>query len=86
MRAPAGTVVAYDSKVTHRGGANTNTDVARPILYTTWMARDDGLLPRNLGYTILAEDVGRWTLKGIVDAHARSKGKAGKTKRRTRRD
>ena len=83
MRAPAGTVVAYDSKVTHRGGENYNPDgTARPVLYTTWAARDDGLLPRNLGYTIEADDVGRWTLQGLVDAHAKPKAK---TKRRKRR-
>ena len=83
MRAPAGTVVAYDSKVTHRGGENYNADgTARPVLYTTWAARDDGLLPRNLGYTIEADDVGRWTLQGLVDAHAKPKAK---TKRRKRR-
>jgi len=45
-------------------------------------ARDDGLLPRNLGYTIEADDVGRWTLQGLVDAHAKPKAK---TKRRKRR-
>ena len=83
MRAPAGTVVAYDSKVTHRGGENYNPDgTARPVLYTTWAARDDGLLPRNLGYTIEDDDVGRWTLQGLVDAHAKPKAK---TKRRKRR-
>ena len=83
MRAPAGTVVAYDSKVTHRGGENSNElGTARPVLYTTWAARDDGLLPRNLGYTIEADDVGRWTLQGLVDAHAKPKAK---TKRRKRR-
>ena len=49
---------------------------------TTWAARDDGLLPRNLGYTIEADDVGRWTLQGLVDAHAKPKAK---TKRRKRR-
>ena len=74
---------AYDSKVTHRGGENYNADgTARPVLYTTWAARDDGLLPRNLGYTIEADDVGRWTLQGLVDAHAKPKAK---TKRRKRR-
>ena len=83
MRAPAGTVVAYDSKVTHRGGENYNPDgTARPVLYTTWAARDDGLLPRNLGYTIEADDVGRWTLQGLVDAHAKPKAKNKRRKRR----
>ena len=76
-------VVADDSKVTHRGGENSNElGTARPVLYTTWAARDDGLLPRNLGYTIEADDVGRWTLQGLVDAHAKPKAK---TKRRKRR-
>lgn len=57
----AGSVVAYDAKVWHRGGANTGAQ-PRPVLYTSWMARDDGLLPRNLGYTLPAGDVGAWTL------------------------
>ena len=68
---------------THRGGENSNAlGTARPVLYTTWAARDDGLLPRNLGYTIEDDDVGRWTLQGLVDAHAKPKAK---TKRRKRR-
>ena len=57
----AGSIVAYDAKVWHRGGANTGAQ-PRPVLYTSWMARDDGLLPRNLGYTLPAADVGAWTL------------------------
>ena len=52
------------------------------VLYTTWAARDDGLLPRNLGYTIEADDVGRWTLQGLVDAHAKPKAKNKRRKRR----
>ena len=52
------------------------------MCYTTWAARDDGLLPRNLGYTIEADDVGRWTLQGLVDAHAKPKAKNKRRKRR----
>ena len=61
MLLKAGSVVAYDSKVWHRGGANVG-NAPRPVLYTTWMAADDGLLPRNMGYTIEHAEMGAWTL------------------------
>lgn len=64
MLLEAGSIVAYDSKVWHRGGANSGVD-PRPVLYTTWMAGDDGLLPRNMGYTIPEDDLGAWTLARV---------------------
>ena len=69
MLLKAGSVVAYDSKVWHRGGANIG-DTPRPVLYTTWMAADDGLLPRNMGYTIAEADMAAWTLERLQDAHS----------------
>jgi len=65
MLLEAGSVVAYDSKVWHRGGANRGVE-PRPVLYTTWMAGDDGLLPRNMGYTIPEDDLGAWTLRRLA--------------------
>lgn len=62
----AGSIVAYDSKVWHRGGANVGNK-PRPVLYTTWMATDDGLLPRNMGYTIEHGEMGAWTLGRLQD-------------------
>ncbi len=67
MHLKAGSVVAYDSKVWHRGGANVGSQ-PRPVLYTTWMAADDGLLPRNLGFTLPDSDIGAWTLARLQGA------------------
>ena len=66
MLLKAGSVVAYDSKVWHRGGANVG-NMPRPVLYTTWMAADDGLLPRNMGYTIEHAEMGAWTLRRLQE-------------------
>ena len=66
MLLKAGSVVAYDSKVWHRGGANLGNE-PRPVLYTTWMATDDGLLPRNMGYTIEHAEMGAWTLARLQE-------------------
>lgn len=66
MLLKAGSVVAYDSKVWHRGGANVG-NTPRPVLYTTWMAADDGLLPRNMGYTIAHAEMGAWNLARLQE-------------------
>ena len=64
MLLKAGSIVAYDSKVWHRGGANVG-NTPRPVLYTTWMAADDGLLPRNMGYTIAHAEMGERGYKSV---------------------
>ena len=48
----------------HRGGANAG-GAARPVLYLTLMARDDGLIPRQMGYTLPPADLGQWTAESL---------------------
>ena len=64
MSVQAGAVVAYNSDLVHRGGSNRG-ERARPVLYLTWMATDDGLLPLHMGYTLPPEDLGRWTVASL---------------------
>ena len=64
MSVRAGAVVVYNSDLVHRGGSNRG-DRARPVLYLTWMATDDGLLPLHMGYTLPPEDLGRWTVASL---------------------
>lgn len=64
MSVRAGDVVVYNSDLVHRGGSNRG-DRARPVLYLTWMATDDGLLPLHMGYTLPREDLGRWTVDSL---------------------
>ena len=48
----------------------------RPALKLAFMALDDGLLPRNLGYTLPGEDLGRWTLDGLLSGSKAKEGVA----------
>ena len=64
MSVPAGTAVLMDSRLQHRGSANTS-DKKRVIVYTTW-ASATGPLPQGSTYSLREEYKGKFTLQDVL--------------------
>ena len=59
---PAGSVVFYSPRLTHRGRANTHSK-ERQFIGLTLLARG-GVVPSGLPYAVEHRDVGRWWIEG----------------------
>ena len=62
----AGSAVVFSSDLMHRTAPNAAGSAAS-VLQTVWMASDDGLLPRQLGYHLPDGELGKWNLQRIIE-------------------
>ena len=53
---PLGSVIVYDTRVLHRGGANSLRP--RPVYY--FSLKGSGVTPTGIRYAIQPEDIGAW--------------------------
>ena len=76
MSVPAGSIVVMDSRLQHRGSANTEGPPpgrARPVLYHTWMS-STGRRPRGSTYSIRKQYTARDDEGGLTEPRTPLKG------------